>query len=239
MRSALATGIFGIALLFTTGCQPPPRAMGPTYAVVRAPHYESMVADTMTVLRENEFEPARLSREQGRLVTAPRTSQQFFEFWRHDAIGPYQFFESSVHTTRRIVRVQFLPLDEPARKAQAAGLHDVPAADLTGEYRLVVQVDKERYSAPERQITTASGALRIYNEALPTEEGIRRSRDRSEHWIPQGRDVLLENYLLSKILKRIPGVEVVSRQSGVSEDANPTTEPAPPTENDEILTPAG
>lgn len=69
------------------------------------------------------------------------------------------------------------------------------------QYRLTVTVDKERYSAPERQVTTVTGALGIYSERLPTTEGIRASRSESEHWVPLGRDAALERKLLSQITK--------------------------------------
>lgn len=68
------------------------------------------------------------------------------------------------------------------------------------EYRLSVQVQKLRYSAPDRQITTASGALGLFDKKIPTTEGLRAARDRSAHWIPLGRDAALEDYLLLEIV---------------------------------------
>jgi hypothetical protein len=41
----------------------------------------------------------------------------------------------------------------------------------------------------------------IYNERLPTTEGLRAARSPGESWIPQGRDALLEEWLLDKIVK--------------------------------------
>ena len=67
------------------------------------------------------------------------------------------------------------------------------------QYRLAVQVDKSRYSATERQITTASGALAIYSEHIPTTEGLRKAESGGAHWVPLGRDALLESYLLAKL----------------------------------------
>jgi hypothetical protein len=58
-------------------------------------------------------------------------------------------------------------------------------------------------------VTTASGALAIYNERLPTTEGLRGAASRGEHWVPLGRDVLLEGYLLDRIAARLPEVEPV------------------------------
>jgi hypothetical protein len=89
---------------------------------------------------------------------------------------------------------------------------------LSGESRVSVRVDKQRYSAPERQVTTASGALAIYSEHLPTTEGLLASRTEGEHWIPLGRDVLLEQYLLDTIASTTPGA--------ISPSDPPATAPA-------------
>lgn len=68
-----------------------------------------------------------------------------------------------------------------------------------GEYQLTVTVEKSRFSAPDRQVTTSAGALRIYSEALPTTEGLRAGRSEAVAWVPLGRDGLLEANLLDRL----------------------------------------
>ncbi len=92
--------------------------------------------------------------------------------------------ESSFHTIRREVGVTIEPLS---------------TGSGSDEYRLSVEVNKYRYSAPDRQITTASGALAIYSEHLPTTEGLRNALSAAHEWIPLGRDGLLEQALLARI----------------------------------------
>jgi len=70
---------------------------------------------------------------------------------------------------------------------------------------LRVQVDKERYSAPDIQATTTIGALGLYSEHLPTTEGLRNARKAGEHWVSLGRDVMLEAYFMD-LLAGLPGV---------------------------------
>jgi hypothetical protein len=195
MRGIIPPILF-VALLFGLGgCHTPPQATGPTDMVLRIPDREAFLDAALTVLREQDLPPERVDWERGVAVSRPTTSGQWFEFWRGDSRGGYQLFESSIHTMRRVATVRIEP---------------VTAEGTSDEYRLSIQVDKGRYSAPERQVTTASGALAIYNERLPTTEGLRGAESRGAHWVPLGRDVLLEAYLLDKIAARLPEVEPVT-----------------------------
>lgn len=169
------------------GCEAPAPAVSPTLAALRISDRDAFFDATQTLLRELDLPPARVDRETGLLSTVPTTSGQWFEFWRADSRGGYQVLENSLHTIRRTVTVS---LARP--QGGAAG----------DEYQLSVEVQKERYSAPERQVTTASGALAIYNERLPTEEGLRGAASRGAHWVPLGRDVLFEEHLLDRIIER-------------------------------------
>lgn len=335
-------GAFSLVLLALAlaalGCQAPPAPTGPTFQVVRSADYETLFDATLSVLRVNDFTPLRADRQRGEVLTHPATSAQWFEFWRGDSPGGFAKLESSLHTTRRYVRVKIEPavpdaagavggvnaeFAEPgssrfaasseysgpsgavsdshstaqrgtrsgstgaASDAQPAGhsdasdatsvvpnagqsstptagqygtsanasgqqstapgadvlvidataqladrsavqdaagapaVTDIPAAagrpvdgahssvtnlaaaDATGprDYIVTIEVQKERYSAPERQVTTASGALSIYNERLPTTDGLRKARTPGESWVPQGRDAELERWLLERAVR--------------------------------------
>jgi hypothetical protein len=149
-----------------------------------------------------------VDRARGLIVSDPTTSAQWFEWWRADAPGGYQLLESSLHTIRRVVTVHVEPVDAAGTAAAASGEPLPPEERGAGRYRLAVQVEKSRYSAPERQITTASGALQIYSESTPTVEGERGPRSRRVQWVPLGRDPLLEAFLLAKLSDALPGLSV-------------------------------
>jgi len=168
--------------------------------VLRVPDYESFFDSAITLLREHDFHPQVVDRVAGLAVTHPSTSGQWFEFWRGDSRGGYQLLESSLHTIRRTVRLSVRPA-EPEHGGES---------ESTDRYRVTVEVYKERFSSPQRQVTTASGALQIYSERLPTEEGLRAARVRGDHWVPLGRDALLEEYLLGRLRSARPEVQVVS-----------------------------
>lgn len=213
MHARILRVFFALAaapLLFA-GCQAPPRPNGPTTAVWRISDFDAFLDDTLSVLRECDLQPARVERAGGLVVTQPTTSAQWFEWWRRDTRGGYQLLESSLHTIRRTVTLRTEPAGSPATDS-APQSETPPGADhglrdSTAVYRITIQVEKERLSAPLRQITTASGALSIYNERVPTETGERGPRTIDQQWVPLGRDVLLEEYLLA----RLAGLRQVSR----------------------------
>ena len=144
--------------------------------------YDAYLDQAATLLRELDLPPTRIDRVSGEMVLRPTTRGQWFEWWRADSRGGSQVLESSLHPLRSRGHVSIRPGD--------------PAL---GEYVVRVEVEKERFSSPERQVTTTSGALAIYSERLPTTEGLRASRLRDDHWVPLGRDGLLEAYLLERL----------------------------------------
>ncbi|TWT41262.1 hypothetical protein RAS1_39560 [Phycisphaerae bacterium RAS1] len=204
-----ATGLVAsllLALLAFPGCAAPGEPVGDTFAMLQIPDLDAYIDNAATYLRQSDFPPERIDRAAATIVSEPVTSGQWFEFWRIDSQGPYQTLESSLHTTRRRVTIELVrqgdgAASEPAiRDPRSEPETSAPASPPpAGRYRVAVRVEKERYNAPQRQITTASGALGIYNDRVPTREGLRGARSRGEQWVPQGRDGLLEAFLLEKL----------------------------------------
>ncbi len=212
MRFTLSM-ILAPALLFSViGCQAPRPSGAPNELRVAVRDYDAFIDATLTILREQHFQPQQVDREAGRIAAGPATGAQWFEFWRSDSQGPYQLLESSLHTIKRVVTINIEPLGPLSDVDAAAPLVTESTAEqaepVGGCYRVAVRVDKSRYSAPERQVTTASGALAIYSERLPTTEGLRAARARGEHWVPLGRDELLEAYLLALLADAVPMIEL-------------------------------
>ncbi len=215
---------------FLAGCNAPAVTEKPAARIVQIADRDAFLDRAMTVLREHDFQPRRADRDIGLVVTWPSTSGQWFEFWRRDVHGAYQSLEASIHTIRREVTLTVQPVD--------GGQPD--------EQQVTVQVEKSRYSAPERQVTTASGALTIYSEHIPTEEGLRRRRVEGEHWVPLGRDSLLEEYLLKQILSRAGGtatspISTTNPAPGVEpapSDAPTASDPAPISEEPTTTSPS-
>ncbi len=202
-----------LTMLVCSGCNAPGAPVGPTVAQVSLADYDAFIDDTLTLMRRYDLQPARVDRSAGRIVTQPTTSAQWFEFWRVDSQGAYQALESSLHTMRRTVTV----LVEPRSQ---------------NEYELKVEAQKERFNAPTRQVTSASGALAIYSERLPTSEGLRAARATPDYWTPTGRDELLEQFLLNELIDAAARVVPRPADSPPSSPASsPNSQPPPPRAN--------
>jgi hypothetical protein len=240
-RNNLQRWMGGILLLGSwlglAGCQAPVQPTGPTQVVLHVNDYETFLDDALTLLRQYDFPPQYVDRTHGLVVSQPTTSGQWFEWWRVDSRGGYQVLESSLHTIQRVVTLRVEPADTtggattlPSATDSAAGVVLVadeaaaappedalsaPVAPICGRFRLTVQVDKSRLTQPDRQVTTASGALGMYSVRVPTTEG-ERLRVRDSHWVPLGRDGLLEEYLLQE-LTRQQAVETRTEPTAVDE----------------------
>jgi hypothetical protein len=228
----LLAGLVTATVLLSAGCHAPAAPTAPTETVLRIPDRDAFIDASLSMLRRYDLSPERIDRQRGLIVTQRTTSGQWFEPWRVDSQGPYQILESSLHTIGRTVTISVEPTEvaesQPAEAdapgAQAAqlgasGTHPTGAigTDQAGEssamardqrYRVSVQVDKARFTTPERQITTASGALAIYSERTPTMEGVRGRAASQTRWVPLGRDPLLEAFLLAQLADVLPEVEV-------------------------------
>lgn len=215
IRTLSLAGIFCASLAFLGGCTAP-HVGGPTTATFEIADRDTFVNRTLTMLRENDLPPRFVDREIGRIETRRSTGGQWFEIWRSDVIGGYQSLESTLHTIGRTATITLDPVD---------------GADQ--QTLVTVDVRKERYSAPERQVTTASGALGIYSETVPTYAGNRGRAGRFETWVPLGRDPLLEQRLLeelSALASRVtaaPAPQMQNRPAPRQRTAPPQPRPAP------------
>ncbi|MEW6250391.1 MAG: hypothetical protein AB1716_07075 [Planctomycetota bacterium] len=210
--------------------------VAPTAMDVHAPDYESLFDRTLSVLRRHDFSPDRVERPRGVIVSEPSTSAQWFEWWRGDARGGYQLLESCLHTMQRVVTVNFEPLDDEARAAMAPAAEAEAAVERPpagGTYRVTVKVDKLRRLLPARQITTGSAALHIYNERVPTFEGLRGPASREVRWVPLGRDGLLESYLLQRLAEAPDLVLATNAAAPPAQGVQPLVPPPPAPAPDE------
>ncbi len=135
-------------------------------------------------LRRGRFRLDRVDRHTGVVTTMPETSQQFFEFWRHDVDTREDLWESTLNLIRRRVRVNMVRADD-GRSAE-----------------LDVAVFRERLSSPDRQFNSTGSAFRFFGERLPSTTGAAKVTAADDRWLELGRDPAMEDYLLRSILER-------------------------------------
>jgi len=139
---------------------------------------------------------------EGRIDTFPQTGSTLLEPWRGDSIGFRERLEATLQSIRRIGTVRLIP--DP------------------GGWRIEAVVQKELENMPRPMMATTGGAsfrnddsLYRYGTPLPTLGQQVGDQPRpvaaptpNLGWIPLGRDPLLEQRLLSKVMAKL-GVAAV------------------------------
>jgi hypothetical protein len=139
---------------------------------------------------------------EGRIDTFPQTGATILEPWRGDSVGWWERWESTLQSIRRIGTLRLIP--DPAG------------------WRVEVVVNKELEYLPRPMRATAGGAsfrnddsLYRYGTPLPTLGQQVGDQPRpvaaptpNAGWIPLGRDPLLEQRMLGKLLAKL-GVPAV------------------------------
>ena len=146
---------------------------------------EAVEATARRVLTELRFEIEYPEASEGRLETDYQTGASWFEFWREDTVGAEQRAESSLHTVRRRARVSVTPTESGSEVS--------------------VQVVKERFGTPGTGPGSVGEAYSIYS---PTRVSLWRDdpmRSSSAAWIERGRDDLLEQRILERVLVGLEG----------------------------------
>jgi len=174
-------------MLTAWGCVAPLQPLGRTAALVTVADgadFERLWEAGTRVLRKNRFQPTRQDRAAGVIQTRPSTTQSWFEFWRRDAADAYSFAEANLHTIRRTASIK------------------MDRSQDSENYIISVRVDKERFSAPERQVTSAAGAIQMFGSQLPTRQGRLIGAAEARSWVSLGRDGPLESRLLAQIIRK-------------------------------------
>lgn len=140
--------------------------------------FDRLWAAAEQAARGHGFTLDRIDYRAGVLTTEPLVSKQFFEFWRKDVGTAAGTAESSLATVRRTVRFEF----------NKGG---------TGGYRVKPKVLVERYSTPERRITSTHQYRRLLTTPNPERMG------GSAYWYPVDRDTELEGRLVEAIERRL------------------------------------
>jgi hypothetical protein len=155
---------------------------------------------------------------EGRIDTFPQTGATILEPWRGDSVGWTERWESTLQSIRRIGTLRLLP--DPAG------------------WRIEVAVDKELEYLPRPMRATTGGAtfrnddsLYRYGTPLPTLGQQVGDQPRpvaaptpNAGWIPLGRDPLLEQRILGKLVAAL-GVTPLPQGNAYYEPPNPADGP--------------
>ncbi|MGD9722455.1 MAG: hypothetical protein AB7O59_13200 [Pirellulales bacterium] len=125
---------------------------------------------------------------EGKIETYPRGASTIFEPWNKDSVTAYDRWEATAQSLRRRALVRVIPSPEG--------------------FLVDVQVFKELEDVvrPESGAVTLANAAALRNDnSLKRVESPVAGQQMTLGWIPQGRDVVLEQTILAHIQSRLAG----------------------------------
>jgi hypothetical protein len=137
------------------------------------------------ILAKMHFTIDKADSKLGIITTRPLSSAQFFEFWRSDVVGIKQALEANMHTTRRIVKVNF------AKDAQNLCINCTVSV-----YRLTL---------PEHSISSSAKVYTLFSESTQQMQTLEphKKQKKGMVWHDAGKDPDLAMLILDKIKRQL------------------------------------
>ena len=225
-------GVLVASTLSLPGCGGPNAAPTPAQmicanGVTRA----DVVQAAGDILTRMHFAIEKLNAEQGLVRTRPLRGAQFFELWRSDNAGAYNWKEANLQSVRRSVELRVTgeavdrrPEGDPKRdqsrlgRAPTGGTGPVGTQTQAGDtyslqpiasrLRVECEVMVQRLSLPPNEVTGTSEAYRIHSASMPTLQRIEVSpqQRRAMAWIDLGKDPDLAARILTRVEQRLEHV---------------------------------
>ncbi len=166
---------------------------------------EDVLAKMHFTIEKVDADPATLgvdSRQwRGIIRTRPLPGAQFFEFWRSDTVGAYNWLESNLHSIRRVVE---LTMSEQEEGPPQSG------------NRLCIncEVQKYRLSMPEHHVSSSARAYKMFSESNSAFQNLRLNPEQEAGmaWIDLGKDRQLAAEILKRIKQQIASERAASNE---------------------------
>lgn len=182
----MKNGFFVIALILTaltSGCQMAAGPMEPAEPVcIGSTSTEDIILTAEQVLTGMQFSVEKLDAVEGYLKTRPLSGSQFFQFWREDTRGAYNWAETNLHSIQRTVEI------------------NVQNGDPQSCIECIV--DMRRLSLPQERLAGVHNLTGLFSGGDDAMRELEVPEARI-YWIPLGRDGNLENYILETIRRQL------------------------------------
>jgi hypothetical protein len=135
------------------------------------------------VLGQMHFRIEKSDAESGYIRSRPLVGGQFFEFWRSDNVGGFNWSEANLHSIRRTVELEI--------------------TEQGGQMCVGCSANVQRLGLPEREVDSSAKAYAMFSDSERRMQRLELNVEqrRGMAWIGLGRDGQLE----TEILKRIEG----------------------------------
>ena len=180
----LISFIAAAALIFSAGCTSQQQAK--TVEQICIPRIDKAEAmkTAENVLGQFNFNIEKSDTETGFIKTRPLAGAHFFEFWRKDSVGAFNWAQANLHSIRRTARINIAPQN--------------------GKLCIDCTVNTQKLSIPEHPIT-GSQAYAMFSASGPSRQKLKLHPDQQKAmtWTDLGQDSLLAAEIIKRIQKQI------------------------------------
>lgn len=149
------------------------------------------IDDYFHIAREEQIRVVDSVMTEGWIETWPRIGSTILEPWHHDSTRGFEKLHATLQTVRRQAKVRIIPSGD--------------------SYLVDVKVFKELEDNPNPVRGAVSGKYLRHDNALDVGVEDYWNARQNDGWISMGRDVSLEQRVLSRIVQRLSGADLTSR----------------------------
>ncbi|MHC4912860.1 MAG: hypothetical protein ACYTE5_07635 [Planctomycetota bacterium] len=139
------------------------------------------------VLGQMYFSVEKSDVENGYMRSRPLIGGQFFEFWRSDNVGAFNWSEANLHSIRRIVELEI--------------------TEQGGQLCVVCSANAQRLGLTEQAVDSSTQAYAMFSDSERSMQRLELNPKQRAGmaWIDLGRDGRLETEILKQIEGRLKG----------------------------------
>jgi hypothetical protein len=174
-----------LCALFLTGCAKPYKSETVAPICPAGINKQQAMQIAEDCLGKLHFSINKSDANQGIIKTNPLSGAQFFEFWRKDNVGAYNFEEANLHSIRRIAEININQQD----------------AHLC----ISCNVTTQRLRLPEHDPRTSSRPYEMFSKSDRTKQKLVLNPEQRQGmaWVNLGNDAKLEKLILKRIEDKI------------------------------------
>lgn len=185
MKKIMMWLITGIAAAAMTGCCGKRSDTASNRICAQGVSKQAVMDASQKVLENMHFTIEKADSNAGYVSTRPLAAGQFFEFWRSDTVGCYNFAEDNLHSVTRSVEINVIPQGE--------------------DFCVECKVNARRLSIPTREVSTATELPRVFTKSTSGLQttSFNKEQQKGAVWVNMGPDPQLQARILERIGKQI------------------------------------
>lgn len=164
-------------------CVANPLPVSPVDRAVVMEQVSDELDDYFRIWREERVRMVDGLLTEGWIETHPQIGSTWFEPWRKDSAPGFERAHATLQTVRRFAKARVIP--------------------ASNGYLIDLRVYKELEDMPDPQHSPVSGRLIRHDNSLDVDREQVQTRQPNRGWIPQGRDLTLEQQILRRIQARL------------------------------------